>query len=81
MRTLTPADDVQPAAVTHAHALAVTLARIAVELDLLGLDVAQVPDAVVDDLLFEMAWHHACQALEALDNAVPIRVADLRVAA
>lgn len=68
-------------AVTHAHALAVTLARIGVELELLNLEVEQVPDEVADDLTFEMALHHAYQALADLSESPEIRVTDLRVTA
>jgi hypothetical protein len=75
MANRTPTDSV------HGQALAATLARIAIELDVLALEIEQTPEAAAGNLTFEIAWHHACKALAALDEALEIRAGDLRVAA
>jgi hypothetical protein len=53
-------------AVTHARALAATLARIAVEVNLLALE-AQGADAVADDLTFDVAQHDLHVGVAGLD--------------
>lgn len=51
----------------RARAHGVTLARIAAELDLLAIEVAQIPEEAVEaDFTFGIALHHLREAAEAL---------------
>lgn len=64
--------------------VATRLARLAVELDVLLLDVERAPEAVADDLTYVVSLHHASGAISALNAmsfAPEIRVAHLQVAA